>query len=47
MTDNDTGEQLKFYADRWLAIDEDDGKICRELVPAGSKIPGNIYSTVH
>ncbi|KAH3831729.1 hypothetical protein DPMN_104999, partial [Dreissena polymorpha] len=43
MCDVDTGEDLMFYVDRWLAIDKDDGSICRELpvVRKGSpSLPG-------
>ncbi|XP_052774352.1 lipoxygenase homology domain-containing protein 1-like isoform X2 [Mya arenaria] len=31
MYDEDSSEELMFYADRWLALDKDDGSICREL----------------
>ena len=31
MGDKDTGEELVFYLDRWLAIDQEDGQTCREM----------------
>ena len=31
MTDKHTGEELTFEVNRWLASDEDDGQLCREL----------------
>ena len=31
MKDQDTNEELIFTCRRWLARDEDDGEICREL----------------
>ena len=34
MTDVHTGEELKFYVNRWLAEDEEDGSLCRELPAA-------------
>ena len=47
MNDNDTQEELVFYLDRWLALDQDDGSICREI-PVTRKgtpgLPGNVLS---
>ena len=31
LSDSDSGEDLVFYLDRWLAKDQDDGQICREM----------------
>ncbi|KAL3869892.1 hypothetical protein ACJMK2_042519 [Sinanodonta woodiana] len=31
LTDDDTQDMLVFYVDRWLALDKEDGQICREL----------------
>ncbi|KAK3579121.1 hypothetical protein CHS0354_022141 [Potamilus streckersoni] len=31
LIDDDTQEMLVFYVDRWLALDKEDGQICREL----------------
>lgn len=44
MSDNDTGEELVFYLDRWLATDQDDGQTCREMpvIRKGTLcLPGN------
>ena len=43
MLDLDTGEELKFNCHRWLARDEDDQEIARELAvkrPGESILPG-------
>lgn len=36
MKDKHTSQELKFYMDRWLAEDEEDGALSRELVPVAS-----------
>jgi hypothetical protein len=46
MEDADTGEELIFYLDRWLALDQDDGNILREMpvIRKGTpSLPGNLY----
>ena len=39
MMDKDSGEQLVFYIDRWLALGQDDGNICREIPVVRKGIP--------
>ena len=39
MTDAHTGEELKFYVNRWLATDEEDGSLCREVPVAREEDP--------
>ena len=44
MSDKATGEELVWFLDRWLAVDEDDGSLCRELPVARAdrpSLPGN------
>ena len=40
MSDDDNGEELTFYVDRWLALDQDDGSLCRELPVVRKGRPG-------
>lgn len=40
MVDTDTSEELVFYLDRWLALDLDDGQICREMPVIRKGTPG-------
>ena len=30
-----SGDVLRFYADRWLSVDEEDGQLSRELPATG------------
>ncbi|CAH1776005.1 unnamed protein product [Owenia fusiformis] len=38
MEDEDTGEELVCYIDRWLAVDEDDHSLCRESAAATTRM---------
>ena len=44
MSDKATGEELVWFLDRWLAVDEDDASLCRELPVSRAdrpSLPGN------